>query len=107
MVIHKEYRGKGLGKLMMKFAEEFLVTSFKGSVKTLFLNTKDQQRFYESLGYEQIKPFLFNVIESQKSNLSQAIGNLLGSAQMGQQSRFTSNSSDQSLGNTWYRKELF
>jgi ribosomal protein S18 acetylase RimI-like enzyme len=104
LVIQKELRGKGLGKLMMRHAEEFLAKNFQ-NFKILYLNTKDQQRFYESIGYVRIEPFLFHVIESQKSACSKMISNLLGSLNTGSRLAAANNSTNnEQFGNTWYKK---
>lgn len=104
LIIHKELRGKGLGKLMMRHAEEFLAKNFN-NFRVLYLNTKDQQRFYESIGYVRIEPFLFHVIENQKSACSKMISNLLSSLNTGSRLATTTNStSNEFTGHTWYKK---
>lgn len=106
LVIQKELRGKGLGKLMMSLAEDFLAKNFH-NFKILYLNTKDQQRFYESIGYVRTERFLFHVIESKKSACSKMISNLLGSLNTGSRLATANDSANnEQFGNTWYKKSF-
>lgn len=71
IIIDKSVRGRGMGKRLMLLCEKYFV-EYINQVKSssslscsidrfdhLYLNTKDQQRFYETLGYTQIEPMLF------------------------------------------------
>lgn len=69
IIIDKSLRGRGMGKMLMLFCEKYFIeyaNESRGAVSVsidrfdhLYLNTKDQQRFYETLGYVQIEPMLF------------------------------------------------
>jgi GNAT superfamily N-acetyltransferase len=67
LIVDKEYRGKGFGKLIMLLTENYLI-EFRSqndsntsslNCQFLYLNTKDKQTFYEGLGYIRIEPILF------------------------------------------------
>lgn len=87
VIIDKNLRGKGLGKQLMNLSEGYLIeyskqqernSSFsliKTNCDCIYLNTKDKQSFYESLGYIQIKPILFYANKDTKCN--QIMKNLL------------------------------
>lgn len=54
VVVDKNCRGQGLGKLMMKCAEDYCRAVLH--LKTMYLSTTDQQGFYERIGYEFCQP---------------------------------------------------
>ncbi|KAF6202117.1 hypothetical protein GE061_004515 [Apolygus lucorum] len=56
VIIHKEHRGKGWGKMLMEDAEEYIRRRGK---KMLYLSTRGQEGFYEKLGYEVCMPILY------------------------------------------------
>uniref|UniRef100_A0A0A9XG11 N-acetyltransferase 6 n=1 Tax=Lygus hesperus TaxID=30085 RepID=A0A0A9XG11_LYGHE len=56
VIIHKEHRGKGWGKMLMEDVEEYIRRRGK---KMLYLSTRGQEGFYEKLGYEVCKPILY------------------------------------------------
>uniref|UniRef100_T1JB23 N-acetyltransferase domain-containing protein n=1 Tax=Strigamia maritima TaxID=126957 RepID=T1JB23_STRMM len=53
VLVEKEKRGKGFGKLIMKETEEF---AKKLGINTVYLSTKDKQEFYKRIGYEFCEP---------------------------------------------------
>eukprot|EP00732_Lithocolla_globosa_P004898 Lithocolla_globosa_v1_NODE_4738_length_1377_cov_8.562784.p1 type:complete len:225 gc:universal NODE_4738_length_1377_cov_8.562784:658-1332(+) len=57
VVICKELRGKGLGKLVMKLSHDYLVSQ---GFTTVYLSTKDRQGFYQVLGYIECEPPVFS-----------------------------------------------
>ncbi|BES98857.1 N-acetyltransferase 6 (GCN5-related) [Nesidiocoris tenuis] len=56
VIIHKEHRGKGWGKMLMEDAEDYVRRRGK---KMIYLSTRGQEGFYEKLGYEVCKPLLY------------------------------------------------
>lgn len=95
VIIDKDWRGRGLGKKMMLLSEQYFIEYGKqqrvretqddellnkNSSKItnfdyLFLTTKDQQAFYESLGYISIEPILCYTVKDD-SRCSQIMKNL-------------------------------
>lgn len=57
VVVHKERRGRGVGKLLMLRTEEFVR---RMGYRTSYLTTHDQQGFYGKLGYEKCTPVCFS-----------------------------------------------
>ncbi|KAL0269160.1 UNVERIFIED_CONTAM: hypothetical protein PYX00_006980 [Menopon gallinae] len=53
VVIHPDYRGKGLGKLLMHKAESYLK---RKNIEWIYLSTLGQEVFYEKLGYLTCDP---------------------------------------------------
>ncbi len=93
VIIDKSFRGKGLGKKMMLLSEDYFLafglqqnnqtecvnyssTSRIKNLEFLFLTTKDQQAFYESLGYVRIEPILCYTVKDD-SRCNQIMKNLL------------------------------
>lgn len=56
MIIHKDHRGKGWGKILMEEAEQYLER--RGKKKT-YLSTRGQEGFYKKLGYEVCQPVMY------------------------------------------------
>ncbi|KAK9499692.1 hypothetical protein O3M35_002694 [Rhynocoris fuscipes] len=56
VVIRKDHRGKGWGKVIMEYAEEYVRSKGK---KMLYLSTRGQEGFYKKLGYEICQPILY------------------------------------------------
>lgn len=54
VVVDKKYRGQGLGKIIMKYAEDYCRDFLL--IHTIYLSTIDQVGFYEKLGYEICEP---------------------------------------------------
>lgn len=54
VVVDKKYRGQGLGKMIMKYAEEYCRDFLL--IHTIYLSTIDQVGFYQKLGYEICEP---------------------------------------------------
>ncbi|XP_055848726.1 N-alpha-acetyltransferase 80 isoform X2 [Episyrphus balteatus] len=54
VVVDKMYRGRGLGKLIMKCAEDYCRSVLQ--LKAIYLSTIDQEGFYERIGYEFCAP---------------------------------------------------
>ena len=97
VIVHKEWRGKGLGKQLMLLSEEYVSEFARGQAaaaaaaaaggttsehidtECLYLTTKDKQAFYESLGYVRIEPREFYVVKSD-SKCSQILKSLFESA---------------------------
>lgn len=80
LIIDEEYRGKGLGKIMMNLVEDYLIAyrtqpsmfvDQELDCEYLYLNTKDKQEFYAHLGYISIGPinFFTNREESKCSEI--------------------------------------
>ena len=67
VVISKSARGKGLGRLLMNFAEKFLTE--KMNAHRLVLQTLDAQKFYEKLGYSACGPVQFTKFRKSKSDI--------------------------------------
>jgi GNAT superfamily N-acetyltransferase len=73
VIVDKKLRGVGLGRALMIAAEVYFIGYAKQPILVassndelavsrfdhLYLNTKDKQGFYESLGYVEIEPILF------------------------------------------------
>jgi ribosomal protein S18 acetylase RimI-like enzyme len=66
LIVDPQYRSRGLGKWLMFVSELYLreLTSLndfndKLELDYIYLNTKDKQSFYESIGYEKIEPITF------------------------------------------------
>ncbi|GLG95303.1 N-acetyltransferase 6 [Gryllus bimaculatus] len=53
VVIHPDYRGKGLGRLIMSETEKYAASQ---GINTAYLSTIDQQDFYKKLGYSECAP---------------------------------------------------
>lgn len=60
VIVDEAFRGKGIGKELMKFAADF---AQKNGVKIIYFYTeeerKDAQSFYEKVGYKKIKKIFF------------------------------------------------
>ncbi|CAH1389669.1 unnamed protein product [Nezara viridula] len=56
MIIHREHRGKGWGKLLMEEAEEYAQRRGKNKI---YLSTRGQEGFYSKLGYEICQPVMY------------------------------------------------
>jgi len=56
VVIHKEHRGKGWGKILMEDAEVYIRSKGK---KVMYLSTRGQEGFYKKLGFEVCQPVMF------------------------------------------------
>ncbi|XP_014290236.1 N-alpha-acetyltransferase 80 isoform X1 [Halyomorpha halys] len=56
MIIHREHRGKGWGKLLMEEAEDY--AQRQGKIK-IYLSTRGQEGFYSKLGYEICQPVMY------------------------------------------------
>lgn len=56
MIIHREHRGKGWGKLLMEEAENY--AQRRGKTK-MYLSTRGQEGFYSKLGYEVCQPVMY------------------------------------------------
>lgn len=54
VVVDRKYRGQGLGKLIMKYAEDYCRDFLL--ITTVYLSTIDQIGFYEKLDYEICEP---------------------------------------------------
>lgn len=54
VVVDRQFRGRGLGKLLMRYAEEYAADFLL--CKTVFLSTIDQVGFYEKLCYSVCPP---------------------------------------------------
>eukprot|EP01103_Thecamoeba_quadrilineata_P001282 TRINITY_DN11132_c0_g1_i1.p1 TRINITY_DN11132_c0_g1~~TRINITY_DN11132_c0_g1_i1.p1 ORF type:complete len:120 (-),score=20.27 TRINITY_DN11132_c0_g1_i1:2-361(-) len=113
VIISKEKRGTGLGRVLMKEAENFAREYYKSRGKTdemfLYLYTNTAQQFYEKCGYEVCDPpqAFGNVV----SNLS--TGQLTGLAAMLQKKQQTNATSFQHVGKksemwneVWMRKSI-
>jgi GNAT superfamily N-acetyltransferase len=71
IIIDKTLRGLGLGKKLMLLCEKYFIEyscqqkrtkiekNLIDSFDFLYLNTKDKQKFYETLGYVEIEPLMF------------------------------------------------
>ncbi len=69
---------KGLGKKLMLLSEEYFKEYKNQEIKKnsskitnfdyLYLTTKDQQAFYETLGYESIQPILCYTVKEESKN---------------------------------------
>ncbi|KAJ9578776.1 hypothetical protein L9F63_004984, partial [Diploptera punctata] len=71
VVIHPEFRGKGLGKFLMMKTEEYIQSL---GLETAYLSTIDKQEFYSKLGYiecEKISIYggMINSISNSKKKL--------------------------------------
>ncbi|KAE8751448.1 hypothetical protein FOCC_FOCC001695 [Frankliniella occidentalis] len=53
VVIQPEMRGKGLGSLLMKKLEEYVLSR---KLQILYLSTIGQEKFYKKLGYNECEP---------------------------------------------------
>ncbi|XP_069689012.1 N-alpha-acetyltransferase 80-like isoform X1 [Periplaneta americana] len=53
VVIHPDYRGKGLGKFIMARTEDYVRSR---GIQTAYLSTIDKQEFYRKLGYTECEP---------------------------------------------------
>lgn len=71
VVVDRKYRGQGLGKLIMKYAEEYCRDFLLMS--TVYLSTIDQMGFYEKLEYEICEPI--NMFGTRNCGLA-SLGNL-------------------------------
>ena len=109
LVLRKDYRGKGLGKLILNLCEQYLIDYLKQNqtfykFNEIYLNTKDQQKFYEACSYVKIEPIVFNT-NSRNLKFNSIIKNLLSSSS----NKMLSNSSDNNNDNnicTWYKKKF-
>lgn len=54
VVVDKYYRGQGLGKLIMKYAEDYCADFLM--LNCIYLSTIDSAGFYEKLLYEKCQP---------------------------------------------------
>lgn len=54
VVVDKNHRGQGFGKLIMKFAEDYCRVVL--NLNIIYLSTIDQDGFYERIGYEYCSP---------------------------------------------------
>ena len=97
LVVDKLHRGKGLGRLLMQYSEEYVLkyqewlqkSSNEAGQETmvisltntrfdhLYLTTHDKQAFYESIGYERTEPVSFYSIKSNGSRCNQIMQALL------------------------------
>lgn len=67
VVVDPACRGQGLGTIIMRYAEEYC--DQKLHIKTIYLSTVGQERFYERLGYAVCDPISVH----GKMTMSQAI----------------------------------
>ena len=69
IVVSKEFKGKGVGKSLMKFVEEY----FRAYSKHMFLCVssfnKDAQSFFKALGYVQVGEFKDYIIAGESEIL--------------------------------------
>jgi RimJ/RimL family protein N-acetyltransferase len=110
LIIDKEYRGKGLGKLSLKLCEDYLKEfSLKNNINEIYLNTKDQQKFYENCGYCKIEPILFNA-NSRNSKFNSIIKNLFNnnnnSSAIVKSARLNVKNENDDEKITWYKKKF-
>lgn len=54
VVVDKRYRGQGLGRLIMKFTEDYCRVVL--GLNVIYLSTIDQDGFYERIGYQHCPP---------------------------------------------------
>lgn len=54
VVVDRNQRGKGLGRLIMKYAEDYCRQYLL--LSTVYLSTMDKVEFYEKIGYEICPP---------------------------------------------------
>lgn len=54
VVVDKKFRGQGLGKIIMQYAEDYCREYLL--IDTIYLSTIDQVGFYEKLNYEKCSP---------------------------------------------------
>ena len=67
VVVSKARRGKGVGSIMMRFCELYVVNQLKGS--RIVLQTLDAQVFYEKIGYSPCTPVQYTKFRKPKSDL--------------------------------------
>ncbi len=77
LVVDKSLRGQGYGKLLVQFCEKYIIEfnkrqdSLAGNktfCQDLYLTTKDQQAFYEKIGYTKTEPIQFFTVKNSKNN---------------------------------------
>ncbi len=77
LVVDKSLRGKGLGKLLVSFCEEYIaefdkrqenLSNPRTHCQDLYLTTKDQHAFYEKIGYTRTEPIQFFTVKNSKNN---------------------------------------
>ncbi|KAK3931776.1 N-alpha-acetyltransferase 80 [Frankliniella fusca] len=75
VVIHPDMRGKGLGSLLMKKLEEYVLSR---KLQILYLSTLGQEKFYKKLGYDECEPvslYAFGINSNSSFPLSQSNNN--------------------------------
>lgn len=98
LVVEESLRGRGLGRLLMQYSEEYVLNYFRFLQKSppastsedtlaislantrfdhLYLTTHDKQAFYESIGYERTDPVSFYSIKPSGSRCNQIMQALL------------------------------
>lgn len=68
VVVSKEYRGQGYGKLIMNEAENYCRDILH--LKTIYLSTIGQEQFYQKLGYEMCQPISMFGSKSYKNSVT-------------------------------------
>ena len=87
LVVDKSLRGKGLGKKLVKCCEEYVLQLANKSAETtvkfdhLYLTTKDQQTFYERIGFVRTEPILFFTLKNSNSKCFHIMNHLMNSMQ--------------------------
>lgn len=84
LVIDRSMRGKGFGKLLVYFCEHYVREFEQRQVETshtncdyLYLTTKDQQAFYEKIGYERTDPISYYAKKNPESKNNLILNRLM------------------------------
>jgi N-acetylglutamate synthase-like GNAT family acetyltransferase len=91
LVVDKALRGKGLGKKLIISCESYINEFSKQQILKdcenfvncdyIYLTTKDQQAFYEKVGYKKTEAILFFSLKNSNSKCSQIMNHLISSMQ--------------------------
>jgi ribosomal protein S18 acetylase RimI-like enzyme len=106
LVVDKNFRKKGLGKMILNLCEKYLIEFLKNNqdykFSEIYLNTKDQQVFYSNYGYQIIEPLLFNA-NSMNTKFNIIVKNLFNASQQSGKLVATGSNNEKE---TWFKKKF-
>lgn len=68
VIVRPEYKGKGIGRLIMQNIEQYLIGRFETYAFVGLMAAEDSQGFYQKLGYHKRKdsgPGMYKIFEEQ------------------------------------------